>query len=282
MKLKQILNNDTEKAWESLNQRLEEDGLLGVETTRKPLRIQLRTVWLSAASVAVLLIGIVSLFLMQNNNPAIETLVLHNGQGEPTLVTTLEDGSTVFLSEETSIEYPTHFADNKREVYLTGDAFFEIARDEECPFVIDTKTALIEVLGTSFSVNSKADDAFSLSVRSGEVRVTSKITGESSHVKAGETALVNSEKLRTIPTTNPETFYIYLDWIYFKDQTLSNVVRIINERNKHTTQLAYPPQIAGRQFNVVLSNESPLEITEIICTALNLSYTQKQDTIYIE
>ncbi len=282
MNLKEILNNDTAKAWEGLNQRLKEDGLLGLDINPKQPRIAHKKVIMWAASVAVLLIGAVSLLLMRNNEAIdVETFVLQNRQGEPTLVTTLEDGSTVFLSQGTSIEYPLHFTGEKREVHLDGDAFFEIARSEECPFVIETETVLIEVLGTSFSINGKKAASFSLSVRSGEVRVTSKLTGESLHVKAGQTALLQKEKIQTIATVNPDDFQSYFDKIYFKDLKLGSILRIANERNKGSMQILCAHELVDRKLNVVLSDESPLEFAEIICAGLDLNYYKEKETIYI-
>lgn len=95
-------------------------------------------------------------------------------QDIPTLVTTLEDGSVVFLAKETSIRYPEHFVSDKREVSLQGDAFFDVAKNRERPFWIDTEQVKIEVLGTAFSVKSVEDAPFRLSVQRGTVRVTLK------------------------------------------------------------------------------------------------------------
>ena len=282
MNLKEKLDSSTDKAWESLYQRLEKDRLLGLEINPGQPKLRRNTViYTWAASVAVLVIGLVSYFLIQKNNSSvIETLIVHNEQGMPTLVTTLDDGSTIYLSEETSIEYPSHFAAEKREVSLTGDAFFEIARNEEAPFIIDTHNALVEVLGTSFSVQSK-DETFELSVRNGEVRVTSKATGKSVHVRGGETVLLHSDKLQTVATQDLSRFKSYLNHIHFKDQTIANVIRIMNEKNSDDTQIVFSPEIANRKFTVTFSNESPSEIAEIICIGLHLQHTRRQDKIYI-
>lgn len=282
MNLKEKLDNDMDKAWEGLYQRLEDDGLL--ESARDSGQPQLRRtptiMW--AASVAVVLIGLVTFFLMTRENVVeTEKLVLHNTQGSPTLVTTLEDGSTVYLRGETSMTYPVQFVGNKREIALDGDAFFEIARDTENPFIIDTKSVLIEVLGTSFSVQTTEEIPFALSVRNGEVRVTFKETGESTHVQAGQTTLLHADKLQTVATTDLSLFRSYLNRIHFKDQTLANVIRIMNGKNAGTAQISCSPELADKAFTVDFADESPEEIAEIICTALRLNYTQELGNIYI-
>jgi ferric-dicitrate binding protein FerR (iron transport regulator) len=78
---------------------------------------------------------------------------------------TLSDGTAVWLNSETVIEYPGLFNDGDRAVYLEGEAFFDVARDVNRPFEIDTPDGLaITVLGTRFNVSNYAD--------SGDARVT--------------------------------------------------------------------------------------------------------------
>lgn len=272
----------TSRAWDSLYKRLEEDGLLeqSHNTTRQRTTFTPGVLkW--AASVAVLLICVVSVYVMRNTNSLkADTLVLNNEKGKPTLVTTFEDGSTVYLSEQTSLEYPNHFAKDKREVFLKGDAFFEVSGNPKRPFIIETKTAIIKVIGTRFNVKSKDEASFSLSVRSGVVEVTSKKNGESTHVRAGETVMLQSDKLQTMQTRDFDQFNRYLKYIHFKDQTLSNVIRIINETTD-SVQLKVAPELGDRLLTVTFSNDSPYTMAELICMALNLQLSQQQNIIYI-
>ncbi len=282
MNLKEKLDNDMDKAWEGLYQRLEDDGLLesAIDSRQPQIRRTPTLMW--AASVAVVLIGLATFFLLKQDNVVeTEKLVLHTTEGSPTLVATLKDGSTVYLRGETSMTYPEQFVGNKREVALNGDAFFEIARDTENPFIIDTESVLVEVLGTSFSVQTTGEIPFALSVRNGEVRVTFKETGQSTHVHAGQTALLHTNKLETVATTDPAQFRRYLNRIHFKDQTLANVIRIMNDKNTEGIRISCAPGIADKAFTVDFADESPEEIAKVICTALNLSYTQELDNIYI-
>lgn len=282
MKLKEQLNNHTEQAWEGLHQRLQQDGLLDLETGTRKIGLHKSVVWALAAGVALLLMAGVSLFLLKNNVvPQTNMQVIHNDRGNPTLVTTLEDGSTVFLSDATSLEYPLHFDGDRREVVLTGDAFFEVARNEKQPFIIDTHSALIEVLGTSFNVSSKDESSFSLSVRTGEVQIASKLTGEKTRVKAGQTVMLYTDKLEKVQTTDWNQFQSYLNNIHFKDQTLETVLRIMNLRNADAVQITCTPEVAGKRLTTTFSNESPEALAEIISIGLNLHHSKKGDTICI-
>lgn len=70
----------------------------------------------------------------------------------------LPDGTTVWLNAASSISYPTAFRGKERTVRITGEAFFEVAKDAAKPFQVRTNSDLIQVLGTSFNVNSYTDE----------------------------------------------------------------------------------------------------------------------------
>jgi ferric-dicitrate binding protein FerR (iron transport regulator) len=69
----------------------------------------------------------------------------------------LGDGTVVWLNAESAIEYPRDFAQGRREVRVTGEAFFDVAHDVTHPFVVDAGGLTVTVLGTRFNVNSYAD-----------------------------------------------------------------------------------------------------------------------------
>lgn len=82
------------------------------------------------------------------------SLLTEENREKPTLVKTLEDGSVVYLAQESTLKYPEHFAEDKREVNLQGEAFFDVAKKPEQAFTIETARVRVEVLGTAFNVRS--------------------------------------------------------------------------------------------------------------------------------
>lgn len=74
----------------------------------------------------------------------------------------LADGSKVVLNAATTLKYPTSFKSGKREVFLDGEAFFEVAKDKEKPFVVRLKKQNITVLGTSFNVKAYGNTSYSV------------------------------------------------------------------------------------------------------------------------
>ncbi len=100
---------------------------------------------------------------------------------------TLSDGSVVTLNQSSQLVYESEFSKTERRVELTGEAFFKVSRDENKPFVINTETALVKVLGTSFNIHSYPnDDIFEVYVETGKVSVQLKNDGKIIELTAGE------------------------------------------------------------------------------------------------
>jgi ferric-dicitrate binding protein FerR (iron transport regulator) len=103
-----------------------------------------------------------------------QKITLTSDSDQKNLEVLLSDGSTVFLNRNSSLTYPKNFMSGTRKVSLKGEAFFDIAPDEEHPFIIDAGKARIRVLGTSFNViTENADNEVEVYVASGKVMVTS-------------------------------------------------------------------------------------------------------------
>ncbi|RXQ91493.1 FecR family protein [Ancylomarina salipaludis] len=73
---------------------------------------------------------------------------------------TLSDGTKVWLNAETKLRYPVKFNGHKRDVYLTGEAYFEVAHNQHASFVVHTHDSKVKVLGTKFNVSGYDDQDF--------------------------------------------------------------------------------------------------------------------------
>jgi hypothetical protein len=71
---------------------------------------------------------------------------------------TLADGSKVRLNASSSLRYPAYFANNKREVYLTGEAFFDVVADPAHPFIVHVNETAVQALGTSFNIKAYPEE----------------------------------------------------------------------------------------------------------------------------
>jgi ferric-dicitrate binding protein FerR (iron transport regulator) len=84
----------------------------------------------------------------------------------------LADGSEVWLNASSSLRFPTVFTGNQREVELTGEAYFEVAKNKERPFRVKVGDIQVNVLGTHFNINAYADEsAVKTSLLEGSVKI---------------------------------------------------------------------------------------------------------------
>jgi len=120
---------------------------------------------------AVLVVGflIYTVFFMTGGEPdKVEVFADNN-----ITITDLPDETKVTLNENTKISYPEKFKSEERAVELTGEAFFEVARNEEKPFIVHAHNALVRVLGTSFNVRAVEEETeISVTVEEGKVRLS--------------------------------------------------------------------------------------------------------------
>lgn len=84
---------------------------------------------------------------------------------------TLADGTRVILNSESSIRFPDEFQTNERRVYLHGEAYFQVARDESCPFLVEVEAVTVKVLGTEFNVKAYRGNDVLTTLATGRVSV---------------------------------------------------------------------------------------------------------------
>ena len=142
--------------------------------------------------------------------------------GEYSIV--LADGTRVWLNAGTEFRYPVSFTENRREVYLSGEAYFEVRQDKNKPFVVWTGEVQIEVLGTAFNVNSYNSDRVEAVLVEGSVNV-SNVT-DKINLKPGQrgTVLKSGREIRV----DEVDVYVYTAWkdgnFVFENQTLENIM----------------------------------------------------------
>jgi transmembrane sensor len=126
---------------------------------------------------------------------------------------TLADGSHIWLNSGSQLSYPSEFRKNSREVYLTGEAFFDVKTDAAKPFYVITKDIRIRVMGTRFNVTSYAEDNFSQTVLlRGKVRIAQKsIFAKSLELEPGERFTLDKSK-NTVVTDNVDV-RMFSSWV---------------------------------------------------------------------
>lgn len=139
----------------------------------------------------------------------------------------LPDGSKVWLNAASSIRYPTAFAGKERLVEITGEAYFEVTRNENMPFLVKMqKGNTVEVLGTHFNVNTYPDEPkIQTTLLEGAVRV-SNATGRFI-LSPGQQAQVTADNnIRIVQAKNMAQVTAWKDGLFnFEDASLDDVMR---------------------------------------------------------
>lgn len=160
-------------------------GWMGMkERIRKSERIgwrerNLTIVRFAVAASLIVIFGLAAFFYFQghNSNSPVQFTADNTKLEKPVV---LPDGTTVFLNRNTNLSYSKDFNTETRTVTLTGEAFFDVAKNPAKPFIIKTASAEIKVVGTSFNVMAYSEsDSVQVAVQSGIVELYSKTDKES-------------------------------------------------------------------------------------------------------
>jgi len=162
---------DSWKAWDRIRSSIQE-----VLSSREKLPNRSSGTWLRIAATIVVLLGIAYLSARLIDNR------VSGGQEWTTVGTSTErsdiglpDGSHVWLNKNSTISYPERFRHKLREVRISGEVFFDVMKDRRKPFVVLTGKSLVEVLGTSFNVESgEVKDEVIVTVVSGRVTLSER------------------------------------------------------------------------------------------------------------
>ncbi|MEM7107854.1 MAG: FecR domain-containing protein [Bacteroidota bacterium] len=160
---------------------------MGVENTVQSKKKMINLgVWLRVAASILIVFGVgLTYYVTQPKETAPEMVTVVTERGQKRTLT-LHDGSTVKMNSGSSIVYPETFAEGERRLTLEGEAFFEIAEDQNKPFIISTGSLETKVLGTSFNVNARDAMLISVALVSGSVEVRNTETNELQKIEPGQ------------------------------------------------------------------------------------------------
>lgn len=148
----------------------------------------------------------------------------------------LSDGSKVWLNSGSKLIFPAQFSKDKREVYLEGEAVFEVAHRQQQPFFVKSKDHEIEVLGTVFNVSNYTDDSAIYTVlKSGSIEINvaeDKLFNVQKHIKLKPGTMAIFDKDERVIQTKPVAIEPYFSWrdgiFIFKNDSLKSIMKKIS------------------------------------------------------
>ena len=252
---------DSHKAWAKMELNLKK----APQTKVVKLPVYKRMLQVAAVA-AILIIGAYTAYYFTDVLPGQQIVTVASGTAENAKEIILSDGTVVWLNKNSTLAFTKKFSNNKREVYLTGEAFFKVHRDTEKPFIISTDNASVKVLGTSFNVKSNADIT-KVVVATGKVKVSNSEGNDFQIITPGLSAEVSGEKVIKYKTSSPN----YLAWktgvFKFHNTPLPQVIDDLNTYYNNKFVLNSTEETACRltaDFNKAEINDI-LETIKLTC-----------------
>lgn len=228
-----------------------------------------RRVGLYAASILLLVFAGLAYF---NRSITVET------PKNQTALVVMDDGSKVTLNENSSLSY-RHFYFGKRKVELRGEALFEVTHNAEKPFVVQSNTIEVNVLGTTFVVKANGNDPFT-TVLSGKVAVKDTHTNQTAVLAAGQTV-----KHRDMLAIKKESSQNLLSWktkaLHFNNTPLAQALTDIADYYHLNLKVAAPlPSTC--YFTSSFQSASLADVLRELQLVFRMQYRLVGDTLYID
>ncbi len=273
---------------EEVNERVVRDMFSEIQNrTRKERFVMMfRKLARVAAILLIPLLSMLSGYLYFNpvdRNDSTGNLVVRVDKGEKSGVT-LPDGTQVKLNAESRLSYTHDFGRELRQVNLEGEAYFEVTRNENKPFVVHTKYLNIEVLGTSFNVYSyECENVMEMALISGQIKLqTCSDPSRVVYLKPNEKALFNKESgVITVEKTDNrfETAWLRGDLV-FRSAKLSDVLTKLERRYGVNIHLK-DSSLVDDLFTGYFDSEYIVEVMDLLEKHYDFTYDVRGDDIFI-
>ncbi len=164
----------------------------------------------------------------QNTSHQLHTVIVPPGQRINLI---LADNSSIWLNANTTFKYPSQFSKKEREVYLDGEAYFEVSSDEKHPFIVNTTQGGVKVTGTTFNVLAYSKyDKFETSLFEGKVGVFLKNSEEEIiDITPTQKTVIKNGKLEVGNIEDYDEFLWRRGLIAFNNKQLKEILAVLEQ-----------------------------------------------------
>ena len=244
-----------------------------------------RQLWRNAipliAAACLLFIFSTGFFLYNTNDRTSEYYTLLTDEHKSNF--TMEDGTVITLNKNSRLSYSDKYGKDSRNVKLEGEAYFEVAKDAKKPFIVQAGEIDVEVLGTSFNVNSYSSGEFvRTALLNGSVKISGKTIEEPVYLKPNE--LFEYRKIDRVSSVEDAKAALYADWIkdrlVFDKDYLSDI--LISMEGRYNMDIECPEKFAASiRLSFTIRNESIEEVMEAMSLIAPIKYEIKGKKVYI-
>ena len=200
----------------------------------------------------------------------------------------LPDGTRIWLNAATTLTYPVKFSKNKRQVEISGEAYFEVEKAADWPFVVKTTSQQIEVLGTHFNVSAYDDDERAkTTLVEGRVKVASLLvdgqaTSQAKVLRPGQQAITSrgSDHIKVGEIDTEEVISWKENLFVFNNEEISEVMRKVSRW--YDVEVEYLDGMAGKRIGGSIPRFGKLEqLMEALKATGLLHYKMEGGTVVV-
>ena len=249
------------------------------------------TFWLAAAALALLIVLPFSYKAGMNTGAehiaSIEWVEVNVPFGEKEDVS-LSDGTVLHLNSGSRLTYPAVFSGNTRTVFMDGEAYLDVAKDPEHPFIIKSQSIDIKVLGTSFNFKNFAQERTAeLLLMEGSVEASVSIPNDTRTVrlKPGDKMQYNRESGNLdIVRFDPKGYKAFYEdnSLYFLDMELSDIALDLSRRFNCEIVVLDEELASRRFFSIFTNNETLDQILAVMSSDGKMRVRHSGKTIYLQ
>ncbi|MDD2951621.1 MAG: DUF4974 domain-containing protein [Parabacteroides sp.] len=270
-----------DKEWERLFSSIKEKDIPPMKTRRLFLQYM-------KYAAAVLLGIVVSLSTLYFTNKESSSIVgnykLVTSKGEKSYLR-LPDGTKVWLNSCTTLEYAENYGHSNRDIYLDGEAYFEVAKNKELPFVVKTNGIDVKALGTAFNISAYMEDSqLTTTLFNGKVAVQPTLNRQEVLLEPNQVAVYykSRNKIEVMPYNKKQFAQWRGGFLSFEMMYLQDITKLL-ERNYNVVFHYENQGIKKLKFSGSFRNNEDLsEILNVIRTNTGINYQIIKDTIVIE
>ncbi len=256
------------------------------ERTGKIKKINFSQKFYKYAAILLLIIAIgggTFSYFSQSGNYAISynTIIAENGQISKAV---LPDNTTVWLNSGSSLKYSNQFGIKNRNIELTGQAYFDVTRNKNLPFIVSCDVVNVKVLGTRFTAEVYPDSPeISVILEEGAVELTPTNSHKAfAHLKPNEMMVYNKQdnkfEIREVVTAK------YTSWregiIHIYDQPLKDVVAKLQK--KYNQQIILEKGLEDYKVTFSIRNEDFNDVLDMLLAIVSAKAHQEGEIIYLK
>lgn len=241
--------------------------------------------------IPLLLLSVYFYFNPANNSTKIASNTFREIYTKPGTRTQIDlpDGTRVWLNDGTTFRYPEQFTGSKREVFVDGEAYFEVKSNPENPFVVNNPMMNTVVTGTHFNLNAySADNYFEATLIEGKIHLENE--NKNLVMKPGEQVQFDSKLEKIVQkTVDPQNAAAWVDGkLIFKDEKLGSAIKKL-ARWYNVEIILTDPEINNYLMTATIQDEKLDQSLKLIALALPVKFefkkvknqTEIQRTIYM-